>query len=97
MSPFEQELSRNSESGAAYIFGKEGTSDFEDYDMADATVQLQKLGHEIVQSVFERQVVDLDAAVVVRRGIIKVLPALSRKELGIISQETGFSAQPVLH
>ena len=97
MSGFEQELSRNSDSGAAYIFGKEGPADFEDYDMADAKVQLQKLGHEVVQSVFESKVLDIDAGVIVRRGIIKVLPALSNQELNVIISETGFSAQPVLH
>ena len=97
MSAFEQELSRNSDSGTAYIFGKEGPADFEDYDMADARLQLQRLGHEIVQTVFESKVLDVDAAVIVRRGIIKVAPALSDHELDIITKETGFSAQPILH
>ena len=97
MSAFEHELLRNSDTGTAYIFGKEGVSDFEDYDMADARLQVQKLGHEIVQTVFESEVVDREAALVVRRGIIKVLPALSSQEIGIISKATGFSAQPVLH
>jgi len=97
MSAFERELLRNSDSGAAYIFGKEGITDFEDYDMADARLQLQRLGHEIVQTVFESKVLDVDAAVIVRRGIIKVAPALSNHELDIIAKETGFSAQPILH
>ena len=97
MSVFERELSHNSDSGATYIFGKGQETDFEDYDMADAAVQLRRLGHEIVQTVFESEVVDREAALVVRRGIIKVLPALSQQELGTISSETGFSARPVLH
>ena len=96
MGIFEQELSRNSDSGSAYIFGKEG-SDFEDYDMTDITAQLQRWGHEIVQTVFESRVIDVDDALVVRNGIVKVKPALSSEELGSITQETGFSAEPILH